>query len=206
MSPKILTGFLLAALCFSCSIRNTMQHSQIRHPQKLEPVEQLGLSGIKQKMAFILPPAAINDKKYEYETQIKVKELRGNGHDLLYKKPRLPARLNKSVDAFIDYPGPGNDKIAHQGSGKTQPSVNPPPIYDTRIVEGLGLAGFICAVVGLFVVGIILGILGIVFGAISLSRFHQFPGKYKGKGFAIASLVIGIVDFVGELLVLAKVI
>lgn len=79
---------------------------------------------------------------------------------------------------------------------------NPQP----QKTEGLGLAGFILSLTGLFVGGIPLGILAVIFGAISLSKIKNGRGKYKGRGFAIASLVIGLVDILGVIIILATVV
>lgn len=70
--------------------------------------------------------------------------------------------------------------------------------------EGLGLAGFISGLAGLFIAAIPLGIVAIVFGAISLSKIKRNPQRYKGKGFAIASIILGIVDVVAMFLILAS--
>jgi hypothetical protein len=67
-------------------------------------------------------------------------------------------------------------------------------------IEGLGLAGFILGLGGLFVLGIPFGLLALIFGAISLSRINREPGRYRGRGFAIASIVLGIVDIISILL------
>ena len=67
--------------------------------------------------------------------------------------------------------------------------------------NGMAIAGFVCGVVGLFVAGIILGILAIIFGAIGMRR-----SKERGlplKGLAIAGFVCGIVGVVGAVIVLA---
>ena len=66
----------------------------------------------------------------------------------------------------------------------------------TKKVEGLGLAGMIVGLVGFFFAGIPFGIIAIIFGAISLAKFKKNPDKFSGKGFAIASLVIGLVVLV----------
>jgi hypothetical protein len=75
---------------------------------------------------------------------------------------------------------------------------------DVRQVEGFGIAGLAAGVVGLFIAGIPLGAIAIVFGAISLSRIKKNPKKYSGKGFAIASLILGIVDVVAMIIILAS--
>jgi len=74
---------------------------------------------------------------------------------------------------------------------------------DERQVEGFGIAGLAAGVAGLFIAGIPLGAVAIVFGAISLSRIKKNPKKYKGKGLAIASLILGLVDVVGMIIILA---
>lgn len=73
------------------------------------------------------------------------------------------------------------------------------PRKERRRVEGLGLAGFITALVSVpiwwlvsWIGGLVGGIIGIVFGAIGISRCKKNPAL-TGKGFAITSLVIGIV-------------
>ena len=70
-------------------------------------------------------------------------------------------------------------------------------------MDGLAIAGFVCGVVGIFFAGIILGILAIVFGGVSLARIKQKPDTRKGKGFAIAAMVLGIVAIVGALIALS---
>ncbi len=79
------------------------------------------------------------------------------------------------------------------------------PQENSPKIEGLGLAGMIVGLVGLFILGIPCGIVAIVFGAISLAKIKIHPEKFKGKGFAIASLVLGIVDVVVLLILLAAV-
>ena len=49
-------------------------------------------------------------------------------------------------------------------------------------------------VVGLFVAPILFGIVAIVFGAIGMSRTSN--GKRRGKGFAIAGLILGIIEVI----------
>lgn len=70
--------------------------------------------------------------------------------------------------------------------------------------EGLGIAGFLSGLVGLFIASIPLGIIAIVFGGISLSKIKRNPRVYRGRGLAIASIILGIVDVVGMILVLGS--
>ncbi|MCF6365677.1 MAG: DUF4190 domain-containing protein [Bacteroidales bacterium] len=70
-------------------------------------------------------------------------------------------------------------------------------------VEALGLVGFILSIVGLIILGIPLGLTAIILGAISLKKIRTNPKKFKGRGFAIVSIIIGIIDIVGYLILLA---
>jgi len=74
---------------------------------------------------------------------------------------------------------------------------------DEPKTNGLALAGFICSLAGLFIFGFILGALAIIFSAIGLGKINKDSSKWKGKEFAIAGLVIGIVDIVAWLIILA---
>jgi hypothetical protein len=72
--------------------------------------------------------------------------------------------------------------------------------------EGLGLAGFISGLVGLFIASIPLGLIAVIFGGISLSKIKNQPQRFKGRGFAIASIVLGIVDVVAMIILLAVIV
>ena len=77
---------------------------------------------------------------------------------------------------------------------------------DGSKLNGLALTGFITSLVGLFYflyLGIPFGILAIIFSAIGLHKINKNPGEWKGKGFAIAGLVIGIVSILLWILLFA---
>lgn len=69
-------------------------------------------------------------------------------------------------------------------------------------VEPLGLAGLIAGLVGLFIAGIPLGVLATVFGVVGLGKINQNPEVFTGRGIAIASIILGIVDILGVLVLL----
>jgi hypothetical protein len=79
------------------------------------------------------------------------------------------------------------------------------PVYNTAPpkTNGLGLAGFISSLAGLFVAGILLGSVGVIFGGISLVKINREPGRYKGKGLSIASIIIGIIAIAGAIYVMS---
>lgn len=77
---------------------------------------------------------------------------------------------------------------------------------EPKKTEGLGLAGFIIGILGLLVpaiIGFFLCIIAVIFSAISLDKFKQYPEEYKGKGFAITGLILGIIGTVLCLILLA---
>lgn len=69
--------------------------------------------------------------------------------------------------------------------------------------EGLAIAGFAASIVGLFVAGVPLGLLGVIFGAISLGKIKRQPDRLRGRGLAIAAIVIGLVSIIGALVVIS---
>jgi hypothetical protein len=71
-------------------------------------------------------------------------------------------------------------------------------------MDGLAVAGFVCSLVGLFVAGILLGILGVVFGLIALKRIKKSGGSRRGKGLAIAGVILGFVAIIGAIIVLSN--
>lgn len=76
-----------------------------------------------------------------------------------------------------------------------------------RKTEGLGLAGFIIGLVSMFTpisyLSIAMAILAIIFGATSLGKHDRTPENYKGKGFAIASLIFGFIGIAVTLILIA---
>jgi hypothetical protein len=86
------------------------------------------------------------------------------------------------------------DTIIHSVKSK---NVNAPK------TEKLGLKGFIFSIIGLVpIIGIPFAILGVIFGLRSLHRIKNFPERYKGKGFAIASFIIGILAIIFNIIII----
>lgn len=81
-----------------------------------------------------------------------------------------------------------------------------------RISEGFGITSFILGICGMLtllfssyfsIVGVLVVLLlAGVFGLISLSKFYNFPDKYKGKGLSITGLILGGVGLLVLLLLL----
>ena len=105
----------------------------------------------------------------------------GNVNDKIQKKTQ---RLNKIISKKLS--------AVSMTEGGSEAKVDP-----------LALTGFITSLVGLFASPVLLGLLSIIFGAIGLSRINKNPEKYKGKGFGITALILGIIEVVVIFLLVA---
>lgn len=62
--------------------------------------------------------------------------------------------------------------------------------------NGMAIASFVCSLVGIILFGFIMGILAISLGVSARKRIEVFNNNEKGKGLALAGIIIGIVDIV----------
>jgi hypothetical protein len=106
--------------------------------------------------------------------------------------------LSLSEVFMIKYPNGTRDYFTTERS-QASPRVDALP----KKTHGLALSGFIGSLVGLFVLGIPLGIMAVVFGSVSIGSIDKHPERYKGRGLAIASIIIGAVDIIGMIIVLS---
>ncbi len=103
-------------------------------------------------------------------------------------------------------------KINSAGDEQVKPSFKSELKKGTKMImshaeeprnNGMALAGFISSLAGLLIFGFILGTLAVIFSAIGLSKIKKDPSKWKGRGMAIAGLVIGVIDIIAWILILA---
>jgi len=103
-------------------------------------------------------------------------------------------RIARNVNLRLDTIGKENQK---------QSGVKEAPPADNRKIEKKGLTGFILSIFGLIpLVGLPLAILGLVFGIRSLRKMKRNPALFKGKGFAIASIILGVLGIVSTIVVI----
>lgn len=124
----------------------------------------------------------------------------GNTSSEVYYNKKNELLMIEYASGEKEYP---NKNLAELQQGKNQ---KPNALADdsAKKIEKLGVSGFIMAIIGLFVGGIPLGTLAVIFGGISLSKIKNHPEKYKNKkGFAIASIIIGLVAIIGGIVALA---
>ena len=78
---------------------------------------------------------------------------------------------------------------------------------ETKIIpprmEPLGIIGMISAIIGIFIAGILLGAAAVTLGIIGINKFAKHPGMFKGRGFAIVAIILGIIDIIGAIIYIA---
>ena len=80
-----------------------------------------------------------------------------------------------------------------QSTAESQPSeIQPQPVQTATATttNGFAIAALVCGIAGLFLN--FLSILAIIFGALGIAQTNKNP-EIKGKGMAVAGLVLGIV-------------
>ncbi|MBQ3409019.1 MAG: DUF4190 domain-containing protein [Clostridia bacterium] len=117
-------------------------------------------------------------------------------------------------DNFCQKCGAVADSVENQPRATTQDNVTTNNTNNTNYTQpnttnnseyagktsGIAIGGFVCSIIGFFILGIPLGIVSISLGAAALIHIKTFP-KEKGTGLAITALVMGIIDIVGAILV-----
>lgn len=88
---------------------------------------------------------------------------------------------------------------------KKHKELDPKVAFEQTKTDAMAVAGFVTGLVSLFIFGIILGILAIVFSSIALKRIKREPEALTGRGLAVAGLVLGIIGLVGALIVILTV-
>ena len=93
------------------------------------------------------------------------------------------------------------DTITKNDKPQTAPQNNQPSGNHKK--EQLGLLGFLFSIAGLFpVFGLPLAITGLVLSIKSFRKFRQNPGRYNGKGFSIAGIVLGLLGIIVTIVVI----
>ena len=82
---------------------------------------------------------------------------------------------------------------------QTQTNQASQPAQPTNKTSSSAIGSLITGIIGLFIAGIILGCVGI---SLALNAFREIKTKQvKGKGMAIAGLIVSIIAFVGAIVV-----
>lgn len=73
------------------------------------------------------------------------------------------------------------------------PYTPPTPPEPPKQGKGMAITSMVCGIVGFFFLGLVLGIMAIIFGGVALSR------NTKGKGMAVTGLVLGIIEVIANI-------
>jgi len=78
-----------------------------------------------------------------------------------------------------------------------------PKSYDKdRNVEPMAVIGSVLGLLGLIAFGIPLGLVAMVLGVLSIGKIKKNPEKHRGKGWAIASIILGALSVLGAFIVI----
>ncbi|MDR1683787.1 MAG: FHA domain-containing protein [Candidatus Symbiothrix sp.] len=126
-----------------------------------------------------------------------------------YLNPNDMVRIGRTTIPWQRYVAGGATARHTQrtvGRDNNQPvvvNVNQPPknsyrpnLSEESVNSGYGVAALVCGIVGIFLFGIILGTLAVIFGAVSIKR------NEKRKGCGIAGLILGILDLALYIIIL----
>ena len=91
-----------------------------------------------------------------------------------------------------------NNPIQEPGVKKEEYTAQTTQNVGQRKQNSMALTSFIVALVGLLVAGLPCGIVAVVLGIVGLVKFDAT--KEKGKGFAIAGLIVGVIDVVAVII------
>ncbi|MEI6508103.1 MAG: DUF4190 domain-containing protein [Bacteroidota bacterium] len=134
--------------------------------------------------------------------ELKVKVMKIGPDEIFYKKCENltgPDYFIKKSDVFmIKYPN-GTKDVFSQTNTNSKEKTTSNIASESQVVEGLGVTGFIASILGLLVAGIPLGLLAFIFGFISIGKISNNPRKFWGGGFAIVSIILGMIDIVGAI-------
>lgn len=192
--PKLLLCSLSALAIISCSSSKEQVAVTGEMPERT-PTQKVSY-GPAGKIIYAEQPVIANTAGEEVENVKAEKEV----SKVLEEKREAPVteKIGKTVSKISAKAGDNYTFLMEQAKTKSliykhyerQSDLNE---MGNPKTNGLAIAGFVISLVGLVVFGIILGIVAVVFGAISLNS--------QRRGFAIAALIIGIVDIVGALIV-----
>jgi hypothetical protein len=161
-------------------VQNQELTSQKKSP--LESNENVSLSSSTTEEIAVNPLLAqienVQDTKYSEATEMKVSKV-------MVKENLLLPPHNPPVNSEVE-----KKSLQEKVQSKKREIQSK---LDEGGSNGIAIAGFICSIVGLFIFGLILGTLGIIFSAIGMSRASKTG---KGFGLAIAGLIIGIIGVI----------
>jgi len=118
--------------------------------------------------------------------------------EIRYKRCENPSGpdyvLPKSLIFLVQHADGTNEIISPKSDSRS---------YDKdRSVEPMAVIGSVLGLLGLIAFGIPLGLAAMVLGSLSIGKIKRNPEKHSGKGWAIASLILGALSVLGAFIVI----
>ena len=203
----VLLGIVMSAFLSSCTMQKCVYSKGYYvdwfdgNSKKMKPETTEKISTAESNVSFTEP---CNEKmdiaQIESLVEKNTNELMDvasieDNEVIIAPKDRSKSPASESISASDDV-----SSFRNEFKNGVSVIMSPP---DEKRTNGMALAGFICSLVGLFIFGIVLGLLGVIFSAIGLAKISKDSSKWKGKGMAIAGLIVGIIDIVVWIFILA---
>ncbi len=202
MKRHLSIALLCAVLLSSCSTYHKVAvWYKYRKDFKLPKPQEQPNTGIARKPTILIPEAgkATQDQP---EAEVEVAQA-SNGTSVVLQKHAL-------IKSGIRQNSQARHRRITELKRWTNLKLNPyavPQQYDPTVTKKqppFAVAGFVLSLLGLFILGIVLGALGIIFSSLALAKASKDSSRYK-KGLAIAGLIIGIIAFFGSIILIAAV-
>lgn len=114
--------------------------------------------------------------------------------------------IKKSDVFMIKYTNGTKDVFKNESYTESQNNNNNKIGKKSRRVNRIALWGFILALVGLFILAIPLGVTAVIMGILGLIKISKNSEFERGEGYAVLAIVIGLLDLIFGILILAEVI
>ncbi len=146
-------------------------------------------NNINELLDYSIPPDTLDTILKIDSTLIKIEELK-----ILIELEELKKQYNelKKQNEEKEIIPLESEQNLHNDNWKY-----PKVAYQKSSIDPFGILSLISSLIGAFFFSaLVCGIIAVVFSFIAIGRISYDPNRWKGKGFAILGLLIGIVDIV----------
>lgn len=210
-ASSVLLALLLALAMHSCTVekrRYTSGYHVEWHRNTKQAPSESELSEAEDSVteSFEQPstaPAHEEGALQGESTESEASELLASNDE---EEVQLVKRGEVQVQNFkVLAPSNSDTKLTVQAKERLSRMLNDTP--DTRSrkrTNVFALLGFICAIIGFFRFTLILASLAIIFGVIGFEMIRQNKRSFKGVGFALLAILLGVIELILLLLLLGS--
>jgi hypothetical protein len=202
------SALIFLFLSSSCSSKHYGHLSKVKVHKNESSSNELEITKKKSKANN----EASNKKDNEYQSQII-----NNDPPKVIDNNEASTKLSYDLGIENSIPRIGDKKNSNKSEAPAAKKsvfkkIKDKPVYKNYLaplltkgegqVDAFALVGFIAGIISLLVLPFIFGVIAIIFSSIGLSRIMK--NNSRGKGFAIAGLVLGIIGVIWALAVAAS--